>query len=231
MCYGTGGSRGRAAGGIEATGQGGACVSRRRQVDCTLAGQRLDALAREVRAMRAAHLAERERRIDALVEDSRAAGGPTDRMHWTLYFDFELAPSTTGRAMLLGHRIVPIPPQDLGADDDLHDELWTCIEALAASGVFLLRTDHLSDRDLYGRLYYRILDEPTRCLPPESEASEFIDCLHPMDLESGRFGRMLLERDGDVQAVPHGLRTPGIRGPSFAAPLADRDRWMPRPVA
>ena len=30
-------------------------------------------------------------------------------------------------------------------------------------------------RDLYARLFYKILDEPTRCLPPDAGAVEFID--------------------------------------------------------
>jgi exopolyphosphatase/guanosine-5'-triphosphate,3'-diphosphate pyrophosphatase len=96
--------------------------------------------------------------------------------------------------MLLEHRIVPVPPQDLVSDDDLHDELWTVIEALDASGVYLVNTEHMGDRDLYARLYYRILDEPTRCLPPDSEAAEYIDCLHPMDLNPGSMGSRMFER-------------------------------------
>lgn len=229
MCYGTGGPSGGM--GSRAAAAPGARIARRRAVDCTLEEERLERFAREVRASREAHLEERERRIDAMVRQARASGGTEDRLHWTLVYDFEFAPPTTGRAMLLEHRIVPIPPQDLAEGAELHDELWTVIEGLAASGVFLLRTDHLPDRDLYGRLYYRILDEPTRCLPPGSEASEFIDCLHPMDLESGRLGKLLVARDGDGGPSEGAMRAPGVRGPAFAAALADRDRWMPRPAA
>ena len=229
MCYGTGGPTGGT--GSRAAAAPGALIARRRAVDCTLGAELLDRFAREARAAREAHLQERERRIDEMVRQALASGGPQDRLHWTLVYDFELAPPTTGRAMLLEHRIVPIPPQDLAGSADLHDELWTVIEGLAASGVFLLRTDHLPDRELYGRLYYRILDEPTRCLPPGSEASEFIDCLHPMDLESGRLGKLLSARDGDGGPPPPAMREPGVRGPAFAVALADRDRWMPRPAA
>jgi hypothetical protein len=143
----------------------------------------------------------------------------------------EMAPSTTGRAMLLEHHIVPVPPQDLAADEDLHDELWTVVEALAASGVFILNSDHLCDRDLYARLYYRILDEPTRCLPPESEASEFIDCLHPMDLDEYGMGKQLFDRQQRGHEPEESVRSAGIRGPFNPRSLADRDRWMPRPRA
>jgi hypothetical protein len=96
--------------------------------------------------------------------------------------------------------------------------------------VFLLNTDHLDDRDLYGRLYYRILDEPTRALPPESEASEFIDCLHPLDIESGGLGRRLADRIAAGEHQPPSMRAAGVRGPAFRRAPADRDRWLPRPT-
>jgi hypothetical protein len=217
MCFGITGSEAR--------------VARRRRFVGGIARDRLDAMAEEVIGTRRRMHADRARRIDELVAKARASGGIEDRFHWTLVYDLEMAPLTTGRALLLEHRIVPVPPQDLEAPDALHDELWTVVEALAACGVFLVNTDHLDDRDLYGRLYYRILDEPTRALPPESEASEFIDCLHPLDVESGGLGRNLADRltAGDRPASP--MHGPGIRGPAFRRAPADRDRWLPRPTA
>jgi len=235
MCYGVDGSAGvsgvsgmhgqRKAAGTKC------CVRRRRAIQGGLGAVRLAQLAREARDSRAAQMAERTVRIDELVADAVSSGGETDRFYWTLVYDMEMAPSTTGRAMLLEHQIVPVPPQDLASDEDLHDELWTVVEALAASGVFILNSDHLCDRDLYARLYYRILDEPTRCLPPESEASEFIDCLHPMDLDEHGMGQRLYDREQSGREVDESVRGPGIRGPFNPRSLADRDRWMPRPRA
>jgi hypothetical protein len=129
----------------------------------------------------------------------------------------------------LEHRVVPVPPQDLVSDDDLHDELWTVIEALDASGVYLVNTEHMADRDLYARLYYRILDEPTRCLPPDSEAAEYIDCLHPMDLNPGSMGSRMFERMEKRGAPKPVAREDGTRGPVCRNALCDRDRWLPRP--
>jgi hypothetical protein len=242
MCYGTsgaedtgkGGAVRGARGGTGAARAGAPRVRRRRTLAFGIEAARLEELAREAASMRAAHEAERARRIAELRERAVADGGETDPFYWTLVYDLEMAPSTTGRGMLLEHRIVPVPPQDLAEDDDLHDELWTVIEGLAASGVFLLNTDHLSDRDLYARLYYRILDEPTRALPPESEAAEYIDCLHPMDLEAGIAGRALADRlsFGSTSAgETSGKRGRGVRAPYFAHSPADRDRWLPMPGA
>ena len=217
MCFGITGSEAR--------------VARRRRFVGGIARDRLDAMAEEVIGTRRRMHADRARRIDELVAKARASGGIEDRFHWTLVYDLEMAPLTTGRALLLEHRIIPVPPQDLEAPDALHDELWTVVEALAACGVFLVNTDHLDDRDLYGRLYYRILDEPTRALPPESEASEFIDCLHPLDVESGGLGRHLADRLTAGDRPASSMHSPGIRGPAFRRAPADRDRWLPRPTA
>lgn len=233
MCFGTGSADGTGAGSGTGTDAGAGAspgVSRRRAFRSPVPQAQLDSMAQDIRRLRAEHLAERSRRIDELVAQAVREGNDPDRGYWAMHHDAECSPSTTGRAMLLEHRIVPFPPQDLADPSDLHDELWTVVEALAASGVFLLHTDHLVDRDLYARLYYRILDEPTRLMPPQSEAAEFIDCLHPMDLHPGSVGERLfrrLQRKGESPPA----RGPGLRGPAFASALCERDRWLPRPWA
>ena len=226
MCFGTDRSEDV---GVAARKSGPVRVARRRPVDGGIGAAKLDEMAREVRRFRAEMESERTRRIDELVAEAMRNGEDASRNHWSCLYDSELAPCTTGRAMLLEHRIVPFPPQDLQSTDDLHDELWTVIEGLAASGVFLLHTDHMGDRDLYCRLYYRILDEPTRLLPPSAEGAEFIDCLHPMDLEPGMVGHRLVARIELGEGLEP-VREVGVRGPAYAVPLADRDRWLPRPA-
>ena len=240
MCYGTGGAadvgsargasrRGGAEQDVDAATADADVVRRRRPFVSGIPSATLDSMAREVTRANNAHLAERTRRIDELVDSARERGDTVDRFHWTLVYDLEEAPATTGRAMLLERRIVPVPPQDLVSDDDLHDELWTVIEALDASGVYLVNTEHMADRDLYARLYYRILDEPTRCLPPDSEAAEYIDCLHPMDLNPGSMGSRMFERMEKRGAPEPVARKGGTRGPVCRNALCDRDRWLPRP--
>ena len=235
MCFGTEGSSEAASPargarpGAEGRKGSRARVARRRELAGGLPPAKLDQLSAEMRRLREAMLAERKREADRLVADAVARGEDGDRGHWTIVYDQEMAPPSTGRALILEHRIVPMPPQDLVDPDDLHDELWTVIEALAASGVYLVNTDHLADRDLYCRLYYRILDEPTRLMPPEAEAAEFIDCLHPLDIEVGRTALAVVRRNEAgpvVRAEGAGLR----RGPGCGRALADRDRWLPVPA-
>lgn len=140
-------------------------------------------------ARRDEHFAIRRTCIADLVRDNPQE---PDEFYWTMVYDLEHAPTVTARARLLEHGIIPVPPQELTNDTDLHDELWTIIEGLSLVGLFLMNTDHLTDRDLYCRLYYKILDEQTRLMPPASEAAEYIDCFHSMDVGyplSTRFNR------------------------------------------
>lgn len=146
---------------------------------------------------------------------------------FAMTYDLEQAPLVTGRARLLEAGIIPVPPQELADPTNLHDELWTVIEALSLCGIYLMNTGHLTDADLYARLYYRILDEETRLMPPSTEAAEYIDCLHPMDL-SYPLGQMVLKKLNKI--VP--TSEPYERGPRFTVPytINTRDTFLPRPA-
>jgi hypothetical protein len=232
MCFGTTGED-------RAARAAGAAVRRHRKVRTPDNAVEIERAAQAARERRADAARDRERAIDRLVKAAVERGdADIDRAYWTMVHDFEMAPPTSGRAMLLEQGIVPLPPQEMPADADLHDELWTVLEGLAAAGVYLVHTDHLTDRDLYARLYYRILDEPTRCLPAGVGAAEFIDVLHPLDVDCGGVGKRLHERLLGAGGQGPGDRAPGagpgIRGPRCDEPAggtipADRDRWLPRP--
>jgi hypothetical protein len=166
--------------------------------------------------------AERKRAISRLVAEA-----PSDQkeiFHWTLVYDLEQAPLITSRELLLTQGIIPCPPQELITDLDVHDELWTVIEGMAKTGIYLLNTDHMCDRDVYARLYFRILDEQTRGLPPAAEACEYIDCLHELDMDHP-LGKKLAARK-PAQPTPTYVRGPAC---PLSGELADRDRYLPRP--
>ena len=126
------------------------------------------------RGLRARAAAERERAIDGLVERAERQGGCTDRMFWTLHYDFELAPVTTNLQQLRDVGLEVPSAQGL-PERALQRHLWDVIETLADLGVFLLCTDHLDDRALYELLEGRVLREPVRDLPPSPGVVEFID--------------------------------------------------------
>lgn len=181
------------------------------------------------RRYRAARLVEREERIRQLCLRASREGGPGERGYWELVYDLEEAAPSSGRLMLLELGIIPVPPQDLHGPEQVHEALWTLIEGLAAFAIFLVNTDHLADAQLYERLYYQILDEPTRHMPPGGVAGEYIDVLHPMDVEAGGHGGALHARV-IAGEHPRGTRVTGHRAPPQAHAPVDRDRFLPRPL-
>ena len=126
------------------------------------------------RGLRAEAAAERERAIEALVKNAKATGQPTDHLYWTLQYDFELAPMTTNLQQLkeVG---VSMPREEGLCDRDVQQNLWEVIETLADLGVYLLHTDHLSDRELYRMLEQEVLRDKVRDLPPSQGVIEFVD--------------------------------------------------------
>jgi hypothetical protein len=185
----------------------------------------ISSLQSEAIARRAEFTKARRARIAELVES--APPEDRDEFYWTMIYDLEQAPKTTGRAQLLEFGIVPVPPQELTNPTDLHDELWTVMEALSRAGIYLVNTDHLTDSDLYSRLYYRILDEPCQMMPPEAECAEYIDVLHPLDTEYP-LGRALSNR-GPAICNPD---APYQRGPlcTLSSCLSNRDTYLPARV-
>ncbi|MSQ90564.1 MAG: hypothetical protein EXS01_04105 [Phycisphaerales bacterium] len=114
--------------------------------------------------------------IDKLVADATARGDCTDRLYWTLIYDFEHAPMTTNLKQLEEAGVQPQPAESLDAHE-LHNALWEVIDSLGELGMFLLHTNHLTDRALYERLTQQILVEPVRDLPPDAGVREFIDLI------------------------------------------------------
>ena len=70
---------------------------------------------------------------------------------------WETSPRSTHRQWLARQRLVFPPPEAL-QPSALEPELWRLIEALAVARVFLYHTNHLSDGELYAKLWHEVLD-------------------------------------------------------------------------
>jgi len=79
---------------------------------------------------------------------------------WEHVVAFEQSPDSTHIDNLRERGLELLPPDKL-TNAQLHAKLWEVIEALAESNAFLLSTNHLSDRELYERLYSDVLNEST----------------------------------------------------------------------
>ncbi len=159
-----------------------------------------------------AYLAARRRTraeaIDRLVEEAVRQGHFASRTFWAMVYDFERAPRTTNRAQLAGLGI-DVPKLVELSDDEVTIQLWVIIEGLARLGAYLSHTNHLTDRELYGILEERILNEEVPDIVGGEGMQEWIDLL-----SEGDFDRFEPSLDG---------------GPPPPPMPSDRDARLPRP--
>jgi len=104
-------------------------------------------------------------------------------------------------------------------------KLWEVVGGLASLQLWLTCSDHLSDRELYERLWHSVL--PRGCYPPIPDAAIVIDCItldeNRSDLDYLRFYADDLARSMWQEQWPE------RRLPSREALPFDRDRFLPRP--
>lgn len=94
----------------------------------------------------------------------------TQEAFWKHILAFESAEdSTIGERLQKEAGFVPVDPNELRNDDEVHAALWDLLHALASIRVFVSTTDHLSDSELYRLLCYGALESPTSVPPPGSE--------------------------------------------------------------
>jgi hypothetical protein len=79
---------------------------------------------------------------------------------WKHVLEFENAPESPHFQQLTERGIDLPPPSDLN-DEQLHDKLWEVMRALAEMNTYVMATNHLSDRELYERLWSDVLHEST----------------------------------------------------------------------
>lgn len=180
-------------------------------------------------------LHERKRRvraeaIDRLVADARDKGGCTDRMYWTIVHDFERAEWTTNLRQLEEIGACPPAPSDVG-DTELSLVLWELIDALAGLGIYLIHTDHLTDRELYERLVLQVLREQVRDLPPDASVHEYIDLSPLLRREDSRDGNACDGACDGEDEVLHDAEAPTWYDRITLPPSVDgrRDHLLPRP--
>jgi hypothetical protein len=139
---------------------------------------------------------------------------------------FEQGGTTTLLAEL--HRIgIEPPPPDALSDDALTSKLWEIINGLATLGVFLERTDHLSDRALYEHLHGQVLPDEMDELRTGDGAVWHVDILGGCSLEDLR---LHLKYYADEEQRREWAREwPEDDMPPHEDPPYDRDRLLPAP--
>jgi hypothetical protein len=85
-------------------------------------------------------------------------------------------PQTTLFDLLLEDGIALPQPEDV-ADDAMWQVLWNVIDGMASQGAYLSSTNHLSDRELYSKLWSEILREEHPVVPDDYPLVTDIDIL------------------------------------------------------
>ena len=85
-------------------------------------------------------------------------------------------PQTTLFDLLIGDG-VELPRPDTVSDESLSRVLWNVIEGMASQGAYLSSTNHLSDRELYSKLWLEILREEHPVVPDDYPLMTHIDIL------------------------------------------------------
>ena len=128
---------------------------------------------------------EREREIEQLREKATALGGgvmacfeeetaPAEfrKLFWEQVVAIECAAQTTRFEQLERAGVALPDPEEMG-DGELSVKLREVVGGLSRLQVYLTSTDHLSDRELYKRLWAFALREPAFPVIPDS--ATFID--------------------------------------------------------
>jgi hypothetical protein len=144
---------------------------------------------------------------------------------WQRVVDYEKAPLTTHFQQLTDAG-VDLPAPEAMTDAEVTAKLWEVIERLAAMRVFLSNTDHLSDRDLYARLWGDLLREEVADLPFDEDSAWHIDVLgsgsdEDIDLH------MKFYADDDYRS-DWLKQFPDYQMPAHEDPPYQRDRRLPQ---
>ena len=122
---------------------------------------------------------------------------------------------------------LPLPsPKELN-EPQLLSTLWDVIQSLSLLKVYILNTNHLSDRELYVELWDDLLREPTVLMPSNPNYFYHIDLVG-----SGSEADIFLYLKyyaGEEERQQWKAEWPEDKIPEHEAPPYDRDRYLPQP--
>ena len=176
------------------------------------------------------HIEELQRQADELTGGEMTAGEAADappevrEQFWEHVVAWEEAPWTTDFLQLQESGIALPAPETLG-DDQVSMKLWEVIDHLARRRVFLTRTDHLSDRELYALLWSDVLHEDKKDIPVDEYSAYHIDLLTSGSEEDNQL--YLKYYADDEERTRWRQDYPEDSMPDHVDPPYDRDQHLP----
>ncbi len=177
------------------------------------------------------HIEELRERIDRLAggkaDIGRSATCP-DEIH-EKFLESVLAFEEAGQVTLFEELVrsgLQLPPPDQLDEQSLSSKLWEVIRGMAFLGAYLYNTNHLSDRELYDRLWTEVLREPTVLLPANAGFAEHIDIIGSGSEEDIQlYLRYYADEEERRRWADH---WPDSAMPDHESPPFDRDRLLPQ---
>lgn len=121
---------------------------------------------------------------------------------------------------------VMLPPADELSDAQLAVKLREIFEAMALLGAYLESTDHLSDRELYEKLWNELLREDTVLFPENSDFACHLDVIGSGSEEDIH---LYLKYYADEETRRHWAKDwPDYPMPEHELPPYDRDCHLPK---
>jgi hypothetical protein len=179
--------------------------------------------------------ADREIAREQLKQKIRSLGGIVGESSPALDLDLELTflqrvlawetgALSTHRDWLAQRGLCFEPPEDL-REGRLQEELSRLIDALALARVFLYHTDHLSDAELYTRLWHEVLPDEA----PDLARTADDGCHWDFADWSADDGRVWLAYYASpAERQEWACESPGVKLPPRKRPRFNRDHRLPR---
>jgi hypothetical protein len=148
-----------------------------------------------------------------------------EEQFWKNVLQFENAPEVQPFDELVRAGLTPPPAEELD-DVALTAALSAMIRGLEQLGVYLEFTNHLSDRDLYVRLWSSVLREPMALTPDDADSAWHIDMSCAGSDDDGVEAYLMYYADEETRRR-WAEEYPDCPVPERREPPFDRDRHLP----